>query len=194
MNHLHTERIIHCDLSARNLLVLLNNDVCIVKISDLGMSVLLPSTEDSMTSYRGNFPVRWSSPELLKFGTISKATDIWSYGIVIWEMIELRKPYFEILSNEEVKNGVCNNDLQLEFPSRINNPKLTSLIYECIQYDSLKRPSFQEIINKIKPPEREIMAVEFVDTTGEENYGNTTELVDSTLIRISIEEPYNTQV
>ncbi len=88
---LQSENIIHCDLSARNCLVLIQRDVCTIKIADLGMAELLPSNATTvMKRIRihlkndlgsdGNVPVRWSAPEVLSNHQVSKASDVWSFG------------------------------------------------------------------------------------------------------------------
>ena len=87
--------IVHCDLAARNCLV---SDPPIIKIGDFGMA------HEVYADYykKGNpgmMPVRWMAPETLRDGKFSSASDVWSFGVVLWEMVTLaEQPYQGIKS------------------------------------------------------------------------------------------------
>lgn len=82
--------IVHCDLAARNCLVA---EPPLVKIGDFGMA------HEVYADYykKGNpgmMPVRWMAPETLRDGKFSSASDVWSFGVVLWEMVTLgEQPY-----------------------------------------------------------------------------------------------------
>lgn len=78
MSHLHAENIIHLDLACRNLLVsFAANDVQHVKITDFGLSRLVEN-ETYQASAGSSFPVRWTAPETLSLGLVTRASDVWS--------------------------------------------------------------------------------------------------------------------
>mmetsp|Transcript_16700 Transcript_16700/g.23212 ORF Transcript_16700/g.23212 Transcript_16700/m.23212 type:complete len:125 (+) Transcript_16700:1322-1696(+) len=72
------------------------------KITDFGLSRICEGAVYN-ASASSVFPVRWSAREVLAQKKISKAADVWSFGITLWEMIEGQEPYFELSSNEVVK-------------------------------------------------------------------------------------------
>ena len=82
--------IVHCDLAARNCLVA---EPPVIKIGDFGMA------HEVYADYykKGNpgmMPVRWMAPETLRDGKFSSASDVWSFGVVLWEMVTLaEQPY-----------------------------------------------------------------------------------------------------
>ena len=88
--------IVHCDLAARNCLV---SDPPIIKIGDFGMA------HEVYADYykKGNpgmMPVRWMAPETLRDGKFSSASDVWSFGVVLWEMVTLaEQPYQGTINN-----------------------------------------------------------------------------------------------
>jgi len=146
MSHLHKENILHCDLAARNLLVSLKGkDQYVVKVADFGLSHISESDNYNLKA-EAKFPIRWSAPELMTRAQVSKASDVWSFGVVIWEIIEWEKPYHQIASNNEVMKQVCNEGLRLERPTRIEiADKLWEIMKSCWATEPKNRPSFQDL-------------------------------------------------
>jgi tyrosine-protein kinase Tec len=92
MLYLSQVNIIHRDLAARNLLVAASTDPAkkyLVKISDLGMGKSME--EDYYSSNEKTIPVKWCPPEVLEFGKFSIQSDIWSFGVVLWEIFSRGK-------------------------------------------------------------------------------------------------------
>eukprot|EP01083_Nonionella_stella_P149837 476479_1 len=87
--HLHSEGILHCDLACRNLMV---DDKFRIKIADFGMSRFNRSLENQSDATYG--PLKWMAPESLSDRKFSTSSDIWSFGIVLWELLSLAsEPY-----------------------------------------------------------------------------------------------------
>eukprot|EP01119_Soliformovum_irregulare_P018069 TRINITY_DN5478_c0_g1_i3.p1 TRINITY_DN5478_c0_g1~~TRINITY_DN5478_c0_g1_i3.p1 ORF type:complete len:691 (-),score=199.18 TRINITY_DN5478_c0_g1_i3:164-2104(-) len=146
MAHLHAENIVHCDLAARNLLVSLKGSEFTIKISDLGMSVTVPS-DDGTVAIRDTtkLPVRWSAPEVLIESKVCKASDVWSFGVTMWEIAENKIPFFT-LQNKEIKQKICVEGERLSQPQSIPW-ELWEQILKCWYHGAAARPTFQVHFN-----------------------------------------------
>jgi len=102
LRYLQEKKIVHRDIAARNILV--DKAECMI-ISDLGMS----RTEDYYASKDTKMPIRWCAPESLKFHQFSHKSDVWSFGVLMWEIFTHGAvPYNEIPNNKEVVTEVLN--------------------------------------------------------------------------------------
>ncbi|KAM9835081.1 tyrosine-protein kinase Tec isoform X1 [Syngnathus typhle] len=139
MRHLESSCFIHRDLGARNCLV---NDALVVKVSDFGMARYI--LDDQYTSSLGSkFPVKWSPPEVFNFCRYSSKSDVWSYGVLMWEAFTEGRMPFEQCDNHEVVTLVTKGH-------RLPRPKLaTATIYDimqlCWQERPEDRPSFSQL-------------------------------------------------
>jgi len=148
MSHLHEEGIIHCDLACRNLLIIVGKSTIFVKVADFGLSKMAESGIYDASSDK-KFPVKWSSPEVLNSGKLSRASDVWSYGVVLYEMLERRIPYAG-MSNQEVIKFVCDQDKRLAKPTKIPYPPLLySIMQDCFKKDPKSRPTFPVIYSQL---------------------------------------------
>ncbi|XP_078087954.1 tyrosine-protein kinase ITK/TSK-like [Mustelus asterias] len=143
MAYLESNKFIHRDLAARNCLV---GDSLSVKVSDFGMTRFV--LDDQYTSSSGSkFPVKWSAPEVFRYSKFSSKSDVWSFGVLIWEVFsEGKMPYENRLNSEVVE--------ELEAGFRLHKPKLASpLIYKMMSCCWLERPeerpSFIELWNEL---------------------------------------------
>ncbi|XP_030629763.1 tyrosine-protein kinase Tec [Chanos chanos] len=139
MAHLEAHGFIHRDLAARNCLV---NDALIVKVSDFGMARYV--LDDQYTSSSGaKFPVKWSPPEVFNFCKYSSKSDVWSFGVLMWEVFTEGKMPFEKNPNHEVVMMV------MEGQRLLRPKKASSSIYDimqmCWQDKPEDRPSFAQI-------------------------------------------------
>ncbi|KAG9491128.1 hypothetical protein GDO78_006474 [Eleutherodactylus coqui] len=127
MEYLEASNFIHRDLAARNCLV---GESLVVKVSDFGMTRFV--LDDQYTTSTGTkFPVKWSAPEVFRFGRYSSKSDVWAYGVLVWEVFSEGKTPFEHLSNadtvEEISNG-----LRL-FKPKLASEKLYQFMNSCWQ-------------------------------------------------------------
>ncbi|XP_013134628.1 PREDICTED: insulin-like receptor [Papilio polytes] len=99
MAYLSAKKYVHRDLAARNCMVA--GDLT-VKVGDFGMTRDIYETDYYRKGTKGLLPVRWMSPESLKDGVFSSNSDVWSYGVVLWEMATLAMQPYQGLSNEQV--------------------------------------------------------------------------------------------
>uniref|UniRef100_A0A672MLS8 Insulin-like growth factor 1 receptor n=1 Tax=Sinocyclocheilus grahami TaxID=75366 RepID=A0A672MLS8_SINGR len=155
MAYLNANKFVHRDLAARNGMVA---DDFTVKIGDFGMTRDIYETDYYRKGGKGLLPVRWMSPESLKDGVFTTNSDVWSFGVVLWEIATLAEQPYQGMSNEQVLRFVMEGGL-LDKPDNCPD-MLFELMRMCWQYNPKMRPSFLEIINSIKeelePPFREV--------------------------------------
>lgn len=139
MAYLEVHQYIHRDLAARNCLVDANGTV---KVTDFGLSRYV--LDDEYTSSAGSkFPVRWSPPEVLLYCKFSSKSDIWAYGVLMWEVYTLGKLPYERLNNTEIVDQVSRG-LRLYRP-QLANEKVYSIMLSCWSEKADERPTFQEL-------------------------------------------------
>lgn len=100
---------------------------------------ILPFTEGT----KGLLPVRWMAPESLKDGVFTSSSDVWSYGVVLWEMATLASQPYQGLSNDQVLRYVIDGGV-MERPENCPD-KLYTLMRYCWQHKPSKRPSFLKL-------------------------------------------------
>ncbi|XP_059926872.1 ephrin type-A receptor 6-like [Gadus macrocephalus] len=141
MTYLADMGYIHRDLAARNVLVD-QNLVC--KVSDFGMSRIVEDDPDSAYSASGGkIPIRWTAPEAVAYGKFSSASDVWSYGILMWEVMSYgERPYWE-MSNQDV---ILSIEEGYRLPAPMGCPvALHQLMLHCWQKERLQRPHFTDV-------------------------------------------------
>lgn len=143
MAYLESSNFIHRDLAARNCLVSKNNEV---KVSDFGMTRFV--LDDQYTSSQcSKFPVKWSAPEVIRFCKFSSKSDIWSFGVIMWEIYnEGRLPY-ENRTNTEVVESL-NSGLRLLKP-RLATDAIYMLMEWCWKEKPDDRPSFAKVLDEL---------------------------------------------
>uniref|UniRef100_A0A8B9TF74 Tyrosine-protein kinase n=1 Tax=Anas platyrhynchos TaxID=8839 RepID=A0A8B9TF74_ANAPL len=140
MEYLESKRCIHRDLAARNCLVTEKN---VLKISDFGMS---REEEDGIYASTGGMkqiPVKWTAPEALNYGRYSSESDVWSFGILLWEAFSLGAVPYANLSNQQTREAV-EQGVRLE-PPELCPEELYRLMQRCWDYDPRRRPSFSAV-------------------------------------------------
>uniref|UniRef100_A0A4W6CUN1 receptor protein-tyrosine kinase n=1 Tax=Lates calcarifer TaxID=8187 RepID=A0A4W6CUN1_LATCA len=143
MKYLSDMSYVHRDLAARNVLVNSNLEC---KVSDFGLSrVLEDDAEGTYTTRGGKIPIRWTAPEAIAYRKFTSASDVWSFGIVMWEVMAFgERPYWD-MSNHEVMKAI---DEAYRLPAPMDCPSaIYQLMLQCWQHDRSKRPRFSDIVN-----------------------------------------------
>ncbi|XP_027812883.1 tyrosine-protein kinase Fes/Fps isoform X1 [Ovis aries] len=145
MEYLESKCCIHRDLAARNCLVTEKN---VLKISDFGMS---REEADGIYAASGGLrqvPVKWTAPEALNYGRYSSESDVWSFGILLWETFSLGASPYPNLSNQQTREFVENG-------GRLPCPELCPdavfrLMEQCWAYEPGQRPTFSVIYQELQ--------------------------------------------
>ncbi|XP_062619577.1 activated Cdc42 kinase-like isoform X3 [Saccostrea cucullata] len=145
MSYLESKRLIHRDLAARNILVFSKHKV---KISDFGLSRALGRGKDyyqSKYSINLKLPIAWCAPECINYLKFTSASDVWAYGVTLWEMFTYGFQPWAGLNGQEILEAIDTpNSQRLECPDLC--PKdFYDLMLKCWYHDPQKRPTFGEI-------------------------------------------------
>ncbi|PRQ15915.1 putative protein kinase TKL-CTR1-DRK-2 family [Rosa chinensis] len=151
MNYLHncTPVIVHRDLKSPNLLVDKN---WVVKVCDFGLSRMKNSTFLSSRSTAGT--AEWMAPEVLRNEPSDEKCDVYSYGVILWELSTMQQPWGG-MNPMQVVGAVGFQHRRLDIPNDID-PAIADLIEKCWQTDPKLRPSFAEIMAILKPLQKPI--------------------------------------
>ncbi|XP_048450649.1 tyrosine-protein kinase Fer isoform X2 [Rhincodon typus] len=143
MAYLEGKNCIHRDLAARNCLVGENN---VLKISDFGMS---RQEDDGIYSSSGlkQIPIKWTAPEALNYGRYSSESDVWSYGILLWETFSLGVCPYPGMTNQQARE-------QVEKGYRMSPPQkcpeeIYTIMLKCWEYKPENRPNFSDVYKEL---------------------------------------------
>ncbi|KAM8958894.1 ephrin type-B receptor 2 isoform 5-T5 [Lycaon pictus] len=147
MKYLADMNYVHRDLAARNILV---NSNLVCKVSDFGLSRFLEDDTSDPTytsALGGKIPIRWTAPEAIQYRKFTSASDVWSYGIVMWEVMSYgERPYWD-MTNQDVINAI---EQDYRLPPPMDCPSaLHQLMLDCWQKDRNHRPKFGQIVNTL---------------------------------------------
>ncbi|CAB0001646.1 unnamed protein product [Nesidiocoris tenuis] len=145
MQYLSEMNYVHRDLAARNVLV---NAQLVCKIADFGLSREIESTtEGAYTTRGGKIPVRWTAPEAIAFRKFTSASDVWSFGIVCWEVMSYgERPYWN-WSNQDVIKSI---EKGYRLPAPMDCPEaIYQLMLDCWQKERTHRPTFGSIVKTL---------------------------------------------
>ncbi|XP_059837373.1 ephrin type-A receptor 7 isoform X3 [Hypanus sabinus] len=142
MRYLADMGYVHRDLAARNILV---NSNLVCKVSDFGLSRIVEDDPEAVyTTTGGKIPVRWTAPEAIQYRKFTSASDVWSYGIVMWEVMSYgERPYWD-MSNQDVIKAI---EEGYRLPAPMDCPPgLHQLMLDCWQQERSERPKFDQIV------------------------------------------------
>ncbi|XP_061860283.1 tyrosine-protein kinase ABL2 isoform X3 [Colius striatus] len=139
MEYLEKKNFIHRDLAARNCLVGENH---VVKVADFGLSRLM--TGDTYTAHAGaKFPIKWTAPESLAYNTFSIKSDVWAFGVLLWEIATYGMSPYPGIDLSQVYD-LLEKGYRMEQPEGCP-PKVYELMRACWKWNPPDRPSFAEI-------------------------------------------------
>ncbi|XP_077003282.1 tyrosine-protein kinase ABL1 isoform X1 [Tamandua tetradactyla] len=139
MEYLEKKNFIHRDLAARNCLVGENH---LVKVADFGLSRLM--TGDTYTAHAGaKFPIKWTAPESLAYNKFSIKSDVWAFGVLLWEIATYGMSPYPGIDLSQVYE-LLEKDYRMERPEGCPE-KVYELMRACWQWNPSDRPSFAEI-------------------------------------------------
>ncbi|XP_062980026.1 inactive tyrosine-protein kinase 7 isoform X2 [Elgaria multicarinata webbii] len=144
MEHLSNSRFVHKDLAARNCLVSAQRQV---KVSSLSLSKDVYNSE-YYHYHQAWIPLRWTPPEAVLEDEFSTKSDVWSFGVVMWEIFTLGEMPYSKLADEEVLAGLQSGKMKLPHPEGCPS-KLYKVMQRCWAPSPKDRPSFSEIANML---------------------------------------------
>eukprot|EP00056_Hartaetosiga_gracilis_P002149 m.51198 g.51198 ORF g.51198 m.51198 type:complete len:379 (+) comp10932_c0_seq5:291-1427(+) len=153
MSFLESKGIVHRDLAARNVLVCEGPQL---KISDFGLARNLNGQEEYQTK-SNKLPVKWMAPESLKDRVFTAKSDVWSFGVTMWEVFTLGGTPYPFMSNRETAEKVTGG-------YRMENPPRCPLwvfdvMHQCWLFVPRSRPTFTSIIDMLQhPPEHSYLS------------------------------------
>ncbi|XP_061918457.1 receptor tyrosine-protein kinase erbB-4-like isoform X2 [Entelurus aequoreus] len=140
MMYLEERRLVHRDLAARNVLVKSANHI---KITDFGLARLLDADEKEYNADGGKMPVKWMALECIHYRKFTHQSDVWSYGVTIWELMTFGGKPYDSISTREIPDI-------LEKGERLPQPPICTIdvymvMVKCWMIDADSRPKFKEL-------------------------------------------------
>nr|XP_060617865.1 tyrosine-protein kinase Fer isoform X1 [Anolis sagrei ordinatus]XP_060617866.1 tyrosine-protein kinase Fer isoform X1 [Anolis sagrei ordinatus] len=150
MAYLESKNCIHRDLAARNCLVGENN---VLKISDFGMS---RQEDDGVYSSSGlkQIPIKWTAPEALNYGRYTSESDVWSYGIFLWETFSLGVCPYPGMTNQQAREQV-EKGYRMSAPQKCPE-EIYKIMQRCWDYNPEMRPKFSEIQKELSTLKKKV--------------------------------------
>lgn len=145
MEYLSSQHFVHRDLACRNCLV---GEDLTVKISDFGMSRDVYTCDYYKVGGSRMLPVRWMAPESIMYGKFTLESDVWSFGVVLWEIYSFGKQPYYGNSNENVMKLIFQGILLS--PPDTCPPKVRDIMRRCWATDPMDRLKFPEILAHLK--------------------------------------------
>ena len=149
MEYLHSKKILHRDLACRNILVSGKNKEdnlnLTVKVADFGLS---RQAEDYYKVQSKKIPVRWTAPEVIEFGKASKASDVWSFGVVVWEIFSRGAIPYGGYTNQQLIRAVKKGTRLV--PPYGMPQEILQIMKDCWHFEMQDRPLFSEISKQLK--------------------------------------------
>ncbi|XP_065897318.1 uncharacterized protein [Dysidea avara] len=144
MSYLESLKIVHRDLACRNVLV---GDGKRLKLSDFGLARSLAYTDVYVKTSDGKLPIRWMALESIMDRTFTHQSDVWSYGVTLWEISTLGGYPYPSVSNSELLPALLNG-YRLECPNNCGK-QVYEIMLRCWNFDPLRRPKFDELQSEL---------------------------------------------
>lgn len=140
-----SKKFVHRDLAARNCLV---SEEYVVKIGDFGLARDIYESDYYRKEQKGPLPVRWMAPESLADGLFDARTDVWAYGIVLWEMATLAEQPYQGMTNEDALRYIRDGNT-LSRPKDCDQ-EFYDMMRRCWARRPAERPTFIEILQLLE--------------------------------------------
>lgn len=144
MSYLESLKIVHRDLACRNILV---GDGKRLKLSDFGLARSLAYTGVYLKTSEGKLPIRWMALESITDRTFTHHSDVWSYGVTLWEIGTLGGYPYPSVSNSELLPALLNG-YRLECPKNCSK-EIYDIMLRCWNHEPDQRPKFEELQNEL---------------------------------------------
>ncbi|XP_036107680.1 vascular endothelial growth factor receptor 1 [Molossus molossus] len=145
MEFLSSRKCIHRDLAARNILLSENN---VVKICDFGLARDIYKNPDYVRKGDTRLPLKWMAPESIFDKIYSTKSDVWSYGVLLWEIFSLGgSPYPGVQMDEEFCSRL-KEGMRMRAPEYAT-PEIYQIMLDCWHRDPRERPRFAELVEKL---------------------------------------------
>ncbi len=151
MCELEEKRVVHRDLAARNILIKKNKSDVTVKISDFGLACSIPKSQVDVviktqdTDGGTELPWRWMAPEAIRQKRFSSKSDVWSFGVLICEILDNAESIPYCLSEDLVDDLLHENSLPYD---ALDPPRIYAIAAKCWNFDPGKRPAFNELASE----------------------------------------------
>eukprot|EP01114_Cavostelium_apophysatum_P005290 TRINITY_DN1609_c0_g1_i2.p1 TRINITY_DN1609_c0_g1~~TRINITY_DN1609_c0_g1_i2.p1 ORF type:complete len:602 (+),score=84.00 TRINITY_DN1609_c0_g1_i2:143-1807(+) len=167
MVHLEAKKVLHRDIALRNFLVDRAGSDYVIKVGDFGMSRSTQSDQYS-SSKEVELPIKWTAPESLLYGNFTSKSDVWSFGVALWELFSYGALPYPGLTNREVVDDI-------QAGRRLTRPpkcpeEIYKLMLKCWKEDPEKRPTFIQIYQALAASTPDIYATGSVFRPRRENY------------------------
>uniref|UniRef100_A0A8C6LPM8 receptor protein-tyrosine kinase n=1 Tax=Nothobranchius furzeri TaxID=105023 RepID=A0A8C6LPM8_NOTFU len=141
MSYLEERHLVHRDLAARNVLLKNPNHV---KITDFGLAKLLTANETEYHADGGKVPIKWMALESILQFTFTHQSDVWSYGVTVWELMTFGSKPYDTIQARDVSSV-------LERGERLPQPPICTIdvymiMVKCWMIDPASRPRFRELV------------------------------------------------
>lgn len=150
MSYLHGKNVLHCDLKSSNVLIDENWNV---KLCDFGLSRIKSNKKNKKNNIRVGTP-HWMAPEILKGDKYECESDVYSFGILLWEMLTCQIPY-KNLTTGEIIALVGNDDTHHISIPKYPNKLFLNIFLLCTERDPQKRPTFKMVVEMLEKEENQ---------------------------------------
>ncbi|ESO90221.1 hypothetical protein LOTGIDRAFT_145808, partial [Lottia gigantea] len=145
MSHIASLEIIHRDVAARNILIS-DNNIC--KVSDFGLARDVEGADEYERTTKGPLPIRWMSPEALRDNVHSTKSDVWAYGVCLWEIATFGASPYPGKSVKMAMEAILSGK-RLECPGHCNK-EFFDVMESCWTREPADRPSFNELVQTLE--------------------------------------------